>query len=162
MNTGACHSIEEVVRTYHGTIARIAFHYVKDRSAAEDIAQEIYMKWLIKRPDFASAEDEKAWLIRLTVNLCKNQLSAAWARHTIPLDDTVLSDDPAGADTARDVLAAVLALPEKYRTAVYLFYYEGYPSGEIARILGQNDRTIRTRLARARKILKERLGDDYG
>lgn len=159
MDTGEiCATVEEVIRKYNGMVSRVAFHYVKNKEDAEDIAQEAYIKWMTKRPPFREAEGEKAWLIRVTVNLSKNHLRSAWRRKTLPMDAP-----PAGGDQELpdgEVLAAVLSLPAAYRVVVYLYYYEGYSSAEVAAILKRNPQTVRTQLARARGLLKTKLGDD--
>lgn len=157
-NEAVCTSVEEVIRKYNGMISRIAFHFVKHKEDTEDIAQETYIKWMTQKPSFHDAKHEKAWLIRITANLSKNHVATAWYRTT--KSASVFPSAGISLSSKSDVLDEVLALPQKYRIVIYLYYYEGYQSDEIATILRKNPKTIRTQLARARSILKTKLGDD--
>ena len=122
------------------------------------MVQETFIRLLRSGTSFASEQHEKAWLIVTVSNLCKSALRSPWQRRT-GLDDMV--EPPAAADATPDeTLEAVLALPEDYKLPVYLFYYEGYPTAEIARMLGVAPATVRSRLNRARKKLKLTLGGD--
>jgi RNA polymerase sigma-70 factor (ECF subfamily) len=110
------------------------------------------MKYLLYESTFESAEHEKAWFVRVTINACTDWLRALSRRKWVPLD--VLAEESTE-------LEAVLKLPEKYRDVIYLFYYEGYTAVEIARILGKKENTIYTWLSRAKDILREKLGGDW-
>ncbi len=157
-NEEVCTSLEELAKKYNGMISKIAFHFVKNKEDTEDIAQEAYIKWITQKPSFKDAKHEKAWLIRITINLSKNHVNTAWYRKT----KSVALCPPVAISISSnsDVLDEVLSLPQKYRIVIYLYYYEGYKSDEIAEILKKNPKTIRTQLARARSILKTKLGDD--
>jgi len=135
---------------------RAALAITGSRSDAEDIVQDAFLKLFEKQPHFESPEHETAWMIRVTVNLCKNRLRSHWWRKTEPL----LEDYPAQTDEQQSIIETVLALPSKYRTVIHLFYYEGYKAREIAEITEQKESTIREQLTRARRMLKRYLEDE--
>lgn len=141
-----------LVDTYMKLLLRISYSYVKNAEDAEDIVQEVFVKLMHKEVDFDNTEHEKAWLIRVTVNLSLDYLKAA-GRKNVPLEEgwngNVLEQNP--------VLEEILNLPEKYKTPVYLHYVEGYSLKEIAGFLRKPIPTIGTRLSRGRKLLKDRL-----
>ena len=150
--------IEDIYRRYVDMLYRVAYSFMKNSAAAEDMVQETFIRLLRSGTSFASEQHEKAWLIVTVSNLCKSALRSPWQRRT-GLDD--MAEPPAAADATPDeTLEAVLALPEDYKLPVYLFYYEGYPTAEIARMLGVAPATVRSRLNRARKKLKLTLGGD--
>ena len=114
-----------------------------------------------KNPVFNDKNHEKAWILRTTINVCKNKLNTFWNRNKQSIDD---SPDVAVYDsynTDSSVLKAVMSLPEKYRITIYMYYYEEYSTAEIAKITGKNDVTVRSLLRRARAKLKEMLKEEY-
>lgn len=116
---------------------------------------------LKKNPVFNDKNHEKAWILRTTINVCKNKLNTFWNRNKQSIDD---SPDVAVYDshnTDSSVLKAVMSLPEKYRITIYMYYYEEYSTAEIAKITGKNDVTVRSLLRRARAKLKEMLKEEY-
>lgn len=150
---------QELADLYHrhvDTVWRVCYSFMKNRADTEDMVQEAFLRAYYADKPFRSEEHEKAWLIVTASNLCRDALKRAWRRDE-PLEDHLELAAP-GRDA--QVLEAVLALPERYKTAVYLYYYEGYSLKEIASILGCPQATVRTRLARARKQLKQMLGGD--
>lgn len=130
---------------------RLCYAYVKNRADTQDLVHGIYIKLMQHGKAFESDEHRKAWLIVTARNLCKNHLRHWW-RRAEPLDavDGALFDKP---PEYSGVTAAVLNLPEKYKTLVFLYYYEGYDTNEIARILKRNNSTVRRQLSEARNIL---------
>ena len=132
-------------------ILRMAMHHVDRQSNAEDIAQDAFVKLLEHRRPFASEEHLKAWMIRVTLNLCKNHNRAANQRN-VPLPDQVPVNPP-----DRSVLLAVRQLPANYRTAIYLHYFEGYTAREIASLLRRKQNTILSWLKRGRDQLRQQL-----
>ena len=149
--------VQRVVETYASTLLRVAFSQMKSMSDAEDMVQEALLKYMEKAPEFETLEHEKAWLIRVTINLCRNRRNTAWFKKTVPLDESI----PALESGESVVLGAVLALPKKYRTVIHLYYYEGYPVAEIAKILNRNPNTVVSQLSRARGLLKKSLKEDF-
>lgn len=155
-------SEEEVNRAldrYADTVRRLCVLHLKGSADTEDIFQTVFLKYVLRTADFESEEHEKAWFIRVTINACKDLLRSFFHSRTVSLEMLQEQPDPAG-ETGRDVLEAVLALPEKYRQVVYLHYYEGYTAPQIGAILGRNVNTVYTLLTRSRKMLRETLGED--
>ena len=151
--------VNRAIERYADTVRRICFVHLKNRADTEDIFQTVFVKYLLHGEPFASEEHERAWIIRVTLNACKDLLKSFFRSRTVPLEE--LTDRAMPAETEqREVLQAVLALPVPYRDVIYLHYYEGYTAPEIARILGKNVNTIYTRLTRARGLLREALGGD--
>lgn len=152
--------ISRLAEKYGDMIYRLSFSYTKNQADAEDTVQDVFVKLMERLPKFESEEHEKAWIIRVTINACKNKLKAFWRRETSPLAD---SPEPYKNDAyivESPVLEAVMTLPAIYRTAVYLYYYEGYKSSEIASILNKRESSVRSILHRARAQLKIILKED--
>ena len=138
--------------TYADTVYRVAVHNTRCTSDAEDVSQEVFLRLLQSRRTFRDTEHLKAWLIRVTINLCRNHLRDT--RREIPTEEV-----PAPLHTDSDsVLDAVRALPENQRNAIYLHYYEGYTAAEIASILESRQNTVLSWLRRGRETLRETLG----
>lgn len=150
--------VNRAVEQYADTVRRICLVHLKNYADTEDIFQTVFVKYLLHTAPFASPEHERAWIIRVTINACKDLLRSVFRRRTVPLDE--VAELPAPPEEHRAVLQAVQALPAAYRDVVYLHYYEGYTAPEIAQILGKNVNTIYTRLTRARGLLREALGGD--
>ena len=146
------------VAQYADTVRRICLVQLKSQADTEDIFQTVFLRYLLHAPAFETPEHEKAWIIRVTLNACKDLRRALFRRRTVPLEEAVQL--PATATRDRQVLEAVLSLPEKYRQVVYLHYYEGYTAAEMGQLLGKNVNTVYTLLNRARGLLREELGGD--
>ena len=144
---------------YADMVRRICFVHLKNADDTEDIFQEVFLKYALHAVDFEDSAHEKAWLIRVTINACRDLLKNAFRSRTVSLEELI---DLPSEERERhgEVLDAVLNLPKKYKDVVYLYYYEGYSAPEIANILGKNTNTIYTLLARARNQLKITLGGD--
>ena len=150
--------VQRVVDAYSDMLLRIALHYTKNPSDAEDAVQTVFIKLMNAAPQFADEKHEKAWLIRVTINQCKDFLRSAWNRKTVGLAPELLGTLPAAQpEDNTEVLDAVRALPEKYRATVFLYYYEGYSTVEIARLMDLPQNTVESRLFRARARLKTML-----
>ena len=151
--------VSRAIEAYGNLIRRICLIHLKNHADTEDIFQTVFLKYLLSSAEFQSREHEKAWFIRVTANACRDLLKSAFRRRVVSLD--VLTDQPGElSEDNREVLEAVLGLPEKYRDVIYLFYYEEYTAPEIAEILKKNTNTVYTLLSRAKKILKEKLGGE--
>lgn len=148
---------EAAVRKYGDSLMRIAYTYTRNMEDAQDMVQEAFIKYLTKAPEFLSSEHEKAWLIRITINICKNHLASSYIKGRAELDENL-----SVCDEHSTLIDAVDSLPEKYRTAIHLFYYEGYSTKEIAKIIGLTESAVTSRLQRGRGLLKKMLGDDFG
>ena len=137
-------------------VYRLACAVTGSRSDADDVFQEVFLRYHRAAPDFASQAHEKAWLLRVTVNRCKSLLSSPWRRHSVPLEDVYACPGPEESAVAE----ALAALPPKDRTLLHLYYYEGYRTEEMARLLGRKSATIRSQLTRARQKLARLLKED--
>ena len=147
------------IERYGDMVRRLCLVHLKNPADTEDIFQNVFLKYVLSPVVFESPEHEKAWLIRVTINACRDLVKSFFRSRTVPLEE--LLDQPAPLlEEHREVLEAVLALPRKYRDAVYLHYYEGYTAAEIGKLLGKNTNTVYTLLTRAREQLRETLGGD--
>lgn len=151
--------VNRAVEQYADMIRRICMIHLKNYHDAEDIFQTVFLKYVLSSVVFENEQHEKAWLIRVTVNACRDLLRNVFRSRTVPLNALVDQSQELPPEHS-EVLEAVLSLPEKYRDAVYLFYYEEYSAAEIASLLGKNVNTVYTLLTRAKKMLRERLGGD--
>lgn len=133
--------------------------HLKNEADTEDIFQTVFLKYLLSSVVFENDEHEKAWLIRVTINACKDLLKSFFRSKTVSLEE-VLEQPAAPNQEYHDVMKAVLSLPEKYRDAIYLYYYEGYSATQIGKILHKNQNTVYTLLNRAKKQLRQTLGGD--
>ena len=150
------------VRRYSGMILRLCFTYSLRRADAQDICQNVFLKLLQSDRRFDSEGETRAFIIRITINECKDVLKSGWRRRSVPLDELIEREVPFLPEENTGVLAAVQRLPVKYREAVYLYYYEGYNAEEIAAMVGAKPAAVRQRLARAReKLRKELEGSGY-
>ncbi|MCL2433996.1 MAG: sigma-70 family RNA polymerase sigma factor [Clostridia bacterium] len=148
--------LAEVFERYAGTVYRLAFSRTKSRADADDLLQEVFLRYTRAAPEFAEEEHRKAWLIRVTLRCCASLMSSVWMRRTVPLEQAALV--PADLETDHsDVYQAVMQLPAKYRTAVHLYYYEGYTIPQIATLCGMAEATVKTHLRRARERLRKKL-----
>lgn len=149
--------IQYVLDTYSQTLIKLSYTYVRNICDAEDIAQDVFVSLLKRGKPFDSPEHEKAWLLRTTINKSKNHMKSSWIRRTVSLSDNEDSETDNAMDEKTQVMEAVLSLPEKYRTVIHLFYYNGYSINEIADIVGKKPATVGTLLARGRNLLKDML-----
>lgn len=148
--------LAETLDLYGNMILRIAFSCLKNMTDAEDVLQDVFLKLIEKQPVFESDEHEKAWLIRVTINLCRNRLRSPWRYHR-DLEDVSLTAPEPDWQEGSEVMEAVLALPEKYREVIHLFYYEDCSIAQIAGLLKKKEATVRSLLFRARAMLKKSL-----
>ena len=144
--------------TYGNSILRLACSYLHSLPDAEEILQDTLLRCLQSAPAFESPEHEKAWLLHVAANLSKNRIDYNRLRAAQELTDLIPA---AEREDLSFVWEAVAALPEHYRAAIHLFYYEGYSTAQIANILGKNEITVRSWLRRGRGKLKEILKEAY-
>ena len=152
--------IAEIYERHSDMVYRICFAYMKNSMDTEDAVQDTFCNLIKSGVAFESAEHEKAWLIRAAANICKNKLRHWWRKRENLEDYENLQAE--GAFEIDDTLNAVMQLPDKYKTVVYLYYYEGYDSVEISKILQKPQSTIRYYLSNARKMLREKIGGGFG
>ena len=150
--------ITEIFTRQVDTIYRVCYAYMGNAADTEDAVQETFIKLMRANVEFNSLEHERAWLIRVAINHCKDVLKSS-SRKSVALESV---GEPADKRRQRDeTLAVVLSLEPKYKDVVYLHYYEGYTTEEIGEILGHPPSTIRNHLSEARRILKRELGGEW-
>ena len=139
-------------------VYRIALNYFRVPADAEDAAQTVMLRLWQTDTQFADDGHLRRWLVRVTLNACRDVSRSPWRRRTVPLEEC---REPAFEDPGRQRLyEEVMALPAKYRLPLYLYYYEGYAAAEVAELLGLNPSTVQTRLARAREKLRGSLMEE--
>ncbi len=146
-------SIEKVIEKYANMVYRIALTRCGTVENAEDVFQDVFIKYSQKERMFQNSEHEKAWFIRVTLNLTKNQKQSLWNKKITNLDENIVFENK----EEQEVFSIVCELPQNYRTVVYLLYYEGYKVKEISKLMKTSEGTIKTWLFRAREILKEKI-----
>ncbi len=150
-------NINHTIEIYSDTIYKVALSYTKNKDTAEDILQDVLIKYMTDSTDFESEVHKKAWLIRVTINECNKFYRSIWNSRKITLEDIYPFHEP----DKHDVFYAVMELPTKYRLLIHLFYYEELSVTQIGTILNLNENTVRSRLHRGRKILKTILEVEY-
>lgn len=148
--------MEEAVRRYSDMVYRLAFLNTKNQFDAEDVFQEIFLKLFRYKESIQSEEHLKAWLIRVTINQCRTVMASKNRRHMVSLEavEPVAKSEE---EEYSEIYELVCSLPDKYRQVIHLYYYEELSIKEIAEILGKKEGTIKTRLARARRLLNQKL-----
>lgn len=151
-------SAETLVDMYSDMVYRLAYARSQNFHDAQDITQEVFLKYIRSGKIFNDEEHRKAWLIRVTVNAGNSFAKSAWNRHRADISEA--EGEIEELSEKSEVYYAVRELPEKYRVIVHLFYYEEIPVKEIGRILGIGESAVKSRLFRAREMLRERLGGE--
>lgn len=151
----------KMVDTYGDTVYRIALSSCRNRSDAEDITQNVFIKLFQSETEFQDEEHVRKWLIRVASNESKNLCKSFWKKKMLPLEEVETVGQVSFLSSENSLLYdAVMELPDKYRLVVHLYYYEDYPVREIAELLQIKETTVQTRLMRARRKLKEKLEED--
>ena len=153
-------SFTSAVERCQNTVYRTALHSLGSPQDADDAVQEVFLRLYRRKEPFDGEEHLRRWLLRVTVNYCRDVLKSPWRKRRVSLEDlpdTPVFDQPEQAALYREVMA----LPEKYRTVLNLFYYEELTAREIGELLGMETSTVTTRLSRARAELKSRLGEAW-
>lgn len=150
--------VEQAIACHGDTVRRLCMIHLKNYADTEDIFQMVFLKYALSDAAFESPEHENAWFIRVTLNACRDLLKSFFRSRTVSLEE-LLEIPREMEDTHREVLEAVLSLPEKYRIPIYLHYYEGYTATEIGKLLKKNVNTVYTLLGRGKSMLKEALED---
>lgn len=153
--TAEVERVEHIIREYADMIYRIALQNLKNTTDAQDVFQEVCLSLLIKNAPLYDDVYIKHWLIRVTINKCKNLRKSVWRTRTQELKP----DSNSTCEQDNSALELVLSLPKNYRNVVYLYYFEKYTIIEIAKLLGKSQNTINSQLQRARKKLRKILED---
>ena len=143
----------KIIDKYSDTVYRIALTRCGSVENAEDVYQEVFVKYFQTNPKFNNEEHEKAWFIRVTINLSKNNVRLFWNKNVSELDENIIFESK----EENDVFNVVNTLPQNYKTVIYLSYYEGYKVKEIADFMKVKEGTVKTWLFRAREILRKKL-----
>lgn len=149
--------MESIIQTYGDLLYRTGYILLGNPHDVQDILQEVFIKYMEKAPSFRDKEHEKAWLLKVTANTCKDCLRFK-KRHTYSSLEDLENVCTAPSDVS--LFKDVLALPLKYKTVLLLYYVEGYQIREIAHITGLSENAVKKRLQRGRNALKEQLSDD--
>ena len=145
-------SVSQAFNEYSDMVYRLAFARVKNQYDADDILQEVFLRFIKSKDKVNNEEHAKALLIRITINCSKSMLTSSWFKKTEALSENLSVTMP-----ENDTLEAVLKLPQKYRTVIHLHYYCGFSIEEIGKILDHNPSTVKSQLHRARMKLKTEL-----
>lgn len=163
---GQSEQIARLYDAYGDMLFRLAYSILLNQADAEDAVQDIFIKIIGKIPDFAEKTQEKAWLTRVLVNHCRDQLRKRRLRLYTPLDEVL---EQGGSEPSvpgpeegggKELLQAVLALGEKYREPLILHYFEGFSVEEVSSILGIGLSAVKMRLSRGREMLKKRMEEE--
>lgn len=149
---------QEAAERYLDMVYRLALNCLRSPADAEDAAQTAMLRLWQRQEPFADDGHLRHWLVRVTLNVCRDAARSPWRRRMVPLDSC--REPIFDREEHRALYEAVMALPEKYRLPLYLFYYEGYSAPEIGELLGLKPSTVQTRLARAREKLKTLLTEE--
>lgn len=150
--------LEQVMDLYGPTVYRLAYAQLRSSADAEDIYQEVFLRYYRKRPIFENEAHRKAWLLRVTLNASRSFLSSAWRRHTVPMEQDAVMPEP----ELQDMAQALSQLRVKDRQLLHLYYYEELSTRQIALLLQRKEGTVRTQLTRARVRLGKLLkGEDF-
>lgn len=149
--------IQWIIEAYGDMVYRLAFSMTKNKEDAEDVSQDVFIKLVQHAHKLEDNETYlKAWLIRVTINRCKDLFSSFWKKNIVCLDDDIQVE----MEETKEVYEGILKLPKKYRIVIYLYYYEEYSVNEISDILGKSSGTIKWQLSKARELLKKYIERD--
>ena len=156
--------LENLIELYGNDVLRIATLYMQNPSTAEDIFQDVFLKVNKYLSSFQGKSSEKTWIIKITINTCKDYLKSAWRKKVVSIEnfnDTIenasFDENIIDNENANMVLNEILLLPTKYKDVLILYYYKDLSTVEIANVLNIPEATVRTRMKRAREMLKEKL-----
>ena len=149
-------SNEAVVKKYADMVYRLALVRTGNSWDADEVFQEVFLRYFRKKPVFADENHRKAWLLKVTVNCSKKLQLSLWQKHFVRMDESI----PFTEKEDINLFTYICRLPQKYRDVIHLFYYEDMSCDEIAQLLGRKPSTVRTQLTRARAMLKEILQEE--
>ena len=148
---------QELIQKYFNMVYKIALSRTGAVHHAEDVVQEVFLRYIRGNTAFESEEHIKAWLIRVTINCSKSIYLSSWYKKSVPLTEEIVFDSP----EKSEVYYATMALPPKYRTVIHLFYYEDMSVRQISETLGMKETTVKSQLHRGRELLKDNLKGVY-
>lgn len=147
-----------IIEKYFDMVYRLALSGTKNKDKADDVTQEVFLRFLKKSGTFSGEEHIKAWLIRVTINCSKDTFTNSYEKKTLPLSEEIVFEHK----EESDVYYAAMELPQKYRTVIHLFYYEDFSIADISKYLEIKESTVKSQLRRGREMLKEKLkGGEY-
>lgn len=147
--------LEQVIRTYADMVYRLAWARMRNPADADDVFQDVFLRYAEKAPAFRDEEHRKAWLIRVTINRCRSHYRSNWFRRILPMEAAANARAPEPPEPGLD--EALAQLPPRYRTLLHLYYYENYDCAAIAEMIGQSASSVRAGLTRARRALGKLL-----
>lgn len=153
-------SVQELFEKYQNNLYAVAFNICKNAEDAKDVVQDTFIQYHLFRKEFDNEQHIRAWLIRVAINKAKNINRSFWHKNKRPLEDymeTLTFETP----ESEELFETVMALPEKFRIVIHLFYYEDYSIREIADILKISESNVKVRLSRGRSLLKEKLQEEW-
>ena len=157
--------IERLMNTFGNDVLRTSYMYLKDLQKAEDAFQEVFCKIYKKYGSFRGDSSEKTWIIRITINVCKDILRSSWIKRVLLTDKIGAQSDLSDVegkivkeDESRRLFAEVTSLPKSYKEVMILYYYHEFDTAEISKTLNIAEGTVRSRLHRGREILRNKLG----
>lgn len=154
--------VEEALQTYGDMVYRLALVQMKNRSEAEDVFQEVFLRLVRYRDRIQGEAHLKPWLLRVTINCCRKQFDSAYRKYTVHTEQEMAAEETYEMELpGNPVYDAVASLPDDYRSTVHLFYYEQYSVREISEIMDISESAVKTRLSRARGMLKEKLKGEF-
>ncbi len=155
--------IERLISLYGNDVLRMANAYTRNSSTAEDIFQEVFIKVARNINKFEKRSSEKTWIIRITINTCKDFLKSSWNKRVVPMETVDTNETSHAEDSILNkelseiIIQEILNLPLKYKEVLLLYYYQDLLTSDIAKILNAPEASVRTRLKRARELIKEKL-----
>lgn len=150
--------IEKVIKTYGNMLFRVCFVMLRNPTDAEDAVQETMLKYIQKAPEFESAEHQKAWLLTVAANKCRDMLKSRW--RNVPLNLDIVKEYASDAQDSM-IMEALISLPDKFRIVMTLYYVEEYQVNDIAAIIGKTPSCVKMRLKKGRKLLEEKYRKEY-
>jgi RNA polymerase sigma-70 factor, ECF subfamily len=157
-------NLERMIDEYGNEVLRIAYMYLRDMQRAEDAFQEVFLRVFKNGESFRGESSEKTWIIRITINVCKDLLKSFWLKKVVPGEELALmrterdvEDEVLETVENQRLYQKILSLPPTYKEVIILYYYQNFNTVEIASILGVSEGTVRSRLARARDMLKKHI-----
>jgi RNA polymerase sigma-70 factor (ECF subfamily) len=157
--------VSRLMELYGNDVLRTSYMYLKNRQNAEDAYQEVFIRVFNKLDGFRGESSEKTWIIKITINVCKDMLRGSWLKKVLLTDRfgsktaaSGIEDRIIRKDDNRLLFEAVLSLPQSFKEVILLYYYHGYDTAEIGGILDIAEGTVRSRLHRGRELLRNELG----